>query len=271
MTVYPNAKINFGLKVLRKRPDGYHDLETVFVPVLGLCDRLDVELAGKGCGTSFAQAGIAVDCEAEDNLIMRVLRVMQERYGVGDVNISFTKNIPFGAGLGGGSSDAAFMAKVLNRMFGLGLSDTELEQLVAPLGADCAFFVQNRPRLAGGKGEVFSEVPDNFLSKLSGKWLLLVKPPVAVSTAAAYRGIVPNESHFVWDGTLSSFNNDFEHTVFHLFPQIAEVKERLLQIGALHASMSGSGATVFGLFEKQVEKAEELFDGCFVHRECLHF
>ena len=282
MTVFPNAKINFGLKVLRRRSDGYHDLETVFLPVRGLRDEIDIEVVGGDTPSSFIQKGIVVDCSADDNLVMRVVRLMQHRFPkVGEVAIRFTKNIPFGAGLGGGSADAAFTAKALNTLFELCLSDAELEEMVAPLGADCPFFVQNRPRLAKGIGDVFEEVPQVLSDSLNGRWLLLVKPDAAVSTAAAYRGIVPRESdgqraengksYFVWDGTFSSFTNDFEQTVFPLFPQISDVKRRLLNAGALHAAMSGSGATVFGLFERPVERPEDLFSGCFVHQEQLSF
>lgn len=272
MTVYPNAKINFGLKVLRRRSDGYHDLETVFLPVKGLYDTLIVEKAQQGEVSSFTQAGIRVDCSEEDNLVMRVLRLMQREYsGVGEVKVCFTKNIPYGAGLGGGSADAAFMAKAINGLFELGLTTDELEQLIAPLGADCPFFVRNTPRLAMGTGNVFSEVPRILYDKLNGMWLLLAKPDVAVSTAAAYKGIVPKDTHFVWDGTLTSFTNDFESTVFPLFPKIAEVKQRLIDAGAVHAAMSGSGATVFGIFNSRLDMPENFFPDCFVHQEQLSF
>lgn len=271
MQVFPNAKINFGLKVLRRRTDGYHDLETVFLPVKGLHDTLDINIAPAGRETSFLQTGIQVDCPPEQNLIIRTLRLMQERFAkVGEVDIRFEKNIPFGAGLGGGSADAAFTAKALNGLFGLHLTDEELEEIVSPLGADCPFFIQNRPRCATGTGNVFTEVPEAFLKQLQDKWLLLVKPDAAVSTAAAYRGITPRESRFDWND-IGSFTNDFEQSVFPLFPEIADVKRRLLQAGALHAAMSGSGATVFGLFDQPVTDAGRLFPACFCHQEQMTF
>lgn len=259
MLLYPNAKINLGLSVVRKREDGYHDLETIFLPVTDLHDEL--ELTPRAAeGYHFEQSGIVVDCPPEKNLIVRVYNKMKELYpGIGGVDIRFTKNIPFGAGLGGGSADAAMMAVGLSLLFDLDLTAEELEQIVAPLGADCAFFVQNRPRFAEGIGNVFSEVPETLMEQLRGKWLLLMKPDCAVSTAAAYKGIHAHPADVpLREAILRPINewqscivNDFEASVFPQFPEIAALKQMLLNKGAIYAAMSGSGASVFGIFDEQ--------------------
>lgn len=258
MIVYPNAKINLGLNIIDKRPDGYHNLETVFLPVPALHDELEVTLSDDSAPYSFTQEGIEVDCPAEDNLIIRAYLRMREYYpSVGNVHFRFKKAIPFGAGLGGGSADAAFTIVALNRLFNLGLTNEEMERLVAPLGADCAFFIQNRPRFAEGIGDVFSEVPEGFSNQLKGKWILLVKPDCAVSTRAAYQGIHPHYQPIPLREALASpistwqqtVINDFEESVFPQFPEIACIKQQLLEAKPLYAAMSGSGATVFAIFD----------------------
>lgn len=259
MILYPNAKINLGLSVVRKREDGYHNLETIFLPVPELHDELEITPKATD-GYHFEQRGIVVDCPPESNLIVRVYKKFKELYpSIGGVDIRFTKNIPFGAGLGGGSADAAMMAVGLSLLFDLDLTAEELEQIVAPLGADCAFFVQNRPRFAEGIGNVFSEVPETLMEQLRGKWLLLMKPDCAVSTAAAYKGIHAHPADVpLREAILRPINewqscivNDFEASVFPQFPEIAALKQMLLDKGAIYAAMSGSGASVFGIFDEQ--------------------
>lgn len=269
ITVYPNAKINLGLHIMGKRPDGYHNLETLFFPVPGLHDVLEIEPSDELC---FEQSGIIVDCPPEQNLILRCYHMVKDRFPeqVSPVHIRFSKQIPFGAGLGGGSADAAFMMRALNDLFSLGMTDEQMEQMVSPLGADCAFFVQNKPQLAEGIGNVFTPTA----IRLTGLWILLVKPDTAVSTREAYGGIriadEPVSFHGMdalpMDEWQRVFTNDFETTIFPLHPEIAVIKQALLDAGALYASMSGSGATVFGLFDK---KPELCFDDCFVHLEKL--
>ena len=265
MTLYPNCKINLGLRVIRKRPDGYHDLETVFVPVYGLHDELEVTKKANGERYSFVQEGITVDCAAEDNLIIKCYERFAKKYSkVGKVAIRFKKNIPFGAGLGGGSSDAAHMAIALNELFELGLSKAELAQEVSELGADCSFFIYNKPCYAEGIGDKL--VPVDL--DLTGTRIVLIKPNEGVSTREAYSGITKHpeaegqiKSLFVKHNGLYSFSpkdgsifiNDFEATVFPLHPVIADIKKRLLDAGAYYASMSGSGSTVFGLFKNDAE------------------
>jgi 4-diphosphocytidyl-2-C-methyl-D-erythritol kinase len=260
MLLYPNCKLNIGLRVIDRRTDGYHDLETIFYPVYGLHDELEVETMPTET-VEFIQEGLTVDCKAEDNLILRCYHRMREQYPqIGGVRIRFHKQTPFGAGLGGGSSDAAHMAIALNELFGLGLSQAELAEMVRPLGADCPFFIYNTPCYAEGIGDKLR--PIRF--DLSGLRLVMIKPACGVSTREAYSGIVRHpEARGQLQQTLSKsesaldllrhypevFLNDFEQTVFPLHPEIAAQKKRLQDAGALYAAMSGSGSTVFGLFE----------------------
>jgi 4-diphosphocytidyl-2-C-methyl-D-erythritol kinase len=258
MKLFPNCKINIGLRIVRKREDGYHDLETIFYPVYGLHDELEVEPAEE---FAFLQDGLVVDCLPTDNLIYKVYKRMQEHFPqIGTVKITFKKNIPFGAGLGGGSSDAAHMAIALNELFSLGLTHEQLAEEVRPLGADCPFFIYNTPCYAEGIGDKLSPITLD----LSGLRLVMIKPNCSVSTKEAYAGIVRHpeaEGHIkqaLAEGqTLTDMSplliNDFEQTVFPIHSEIAEIKQRLLSAGALYAAMSGSGSTVFGLFQHNPE------------------
>lgn len=254
MILYPNCKINLGLRVVRKREDGYHDLETIFVPIYGLHDELEVRplTLTDRCADriqrtdlfSFKQEGIAVDCKPDDNLIIKCYKLMAANYPqIGSVSIRFKKNIPFGAGLGGGSSDAAHMAIALNELFDLGLSKEQLAKEVKPLGADCPFFIYNTPCYAEGIGDILSPIDLD----LRGTRVVLVKPDEGVSTKEAYSGIKPNPNPF------DRKTNDFEATVFPKHPIIGQIKKRLLDAGAYYASMSGSGSTVFGFFKNDPE------------------
>ena len=253
MILYPNCKINMGLRVVRKREDGYHDLETIFVPIYGLHDELEVVPADR---FSFVQEGITVDCSPEDNLIVKCYRKMQAKYPqIGNVAIRFKKHIPFGAGLGGGSSDAAHMAIALNELFGLGLSKEQLAAEVAVLGADCAFFVYNVPCFAEGIGDILTPIDLD----LKGVRIVMIKPEEGVSTKEAYSGITITGEGLGDLGKLGilgkpdTFTNDFEATVFPKHPIIADIKKRLLDAGAYYASMTGSGSTVFGFFKNDPE------------------
>ena len=254
MLLLPNCKINVGLRVVRKREDGYHDLETIFYPIFALHDELEIQPAA---AFSFTQEGIAVDCPPEQNLILRCYRRMREHYpSIGEVSIRFRKNIPFGAGLGGGSSDAAHTAIALNELFRLGLTREQLAAEVRPLGADCPFFIYNTPCFAEGIGDLLT--PIDF--SLKGYRILMIKPACGVSTREAYSGLhLSAEKHNQFSSsqickfTNLQIANDFEHSVFPLHPEIAHIKKRLLDAGALYASMSGSGSTVFGLFEHDAE------------------
>jgi 4-diphosphocytidyl-2-C-methyl-D-erythritol kinase len=259
MKLFPNCKINIGLRIVRKREDGYHDLETIFYPVYGLHDELEVVPSLDGL--SFIQEGLVVDCPAEDNLILKCYHRMRANHPqIADVHIRFKKNIPFGAGLGGGSSDAAHMAIALNQLFHLGLTQQQLAAEVRPLGADCPFFVYNTPCYAEGIGDELTPISLD----LSGLRLVMIKPNCSVSTKEAYAGII---RHPEVEGQIKQalaegksltdmsplFINDFEQTVFPIHSEIAEIKQRLLSAGALYAAMSGSGSTVFGLFQHNPE------------------
>ena len=258
MQLFPNCKINIGLRIVRKREDGYHDLETIFYPVYGLHDELEVEPAEE---FAFLQDGLVVDCLPTDNLIYKVYKRMQEHFPqIGNVKITFKKNIPFGAGLGGGSSDAAHMAIALNEIFALGLTREQLAEEVRPLGADCPFFVYNTPCYAEGIGDQLTPISLD-LSRLR---LVMIKPNCSVSTKEAYAGIVRHPEaegqikQALVEGMLLTdmsplLINDFEQTVFPIHPEIAEIKKRLLSAGAIYAAMSGSGSTVFGLFQNNAE------------------
>lgn len=243
---------------MRKREDGYHDLQTVFLP-LPLCDELEIVPSGT---FAFSQSGIPIDGDAGDNLVVKAWRMMQQESGgrVGNVSIHLTKHIPFGAGLGGGSSDAAFAIKMIDELFDLHFPAAKLREIAAKLGADCPFFIDNRPAYATGKGEILQ--PLDGISA-NGYSMLLVKPDEAVSTAEAYRGVTPrlNRNDRIsihlpdalkrpvetWRETVV---NDFEESVFRSHPRIGALKEQLYSLGALYAAMSGSGASVYGIFNQ---------------------
>ncbi|HRF86124.1 MAG TPA: 4-(cytidine 5'-diphospho)-2-C-methyl-D-erythritol kinase [Alloprevotella sp.] len=273
MLCFPCAKINIGLNVVRKRPDGYHDIETVFYPI-PLHDNLELRRDNKGTAPySLQLAGDPVDCLPEENLIVRVFRSLQEEFSLPPSFIHLYKRIPSGAGLGGGSADAAFMIKAVNEEYGLNLSEEEMENRIAPFGADCPFFVRCRPVYATGTGNIMSPLPFS----LKGWVLVLVKPSVSVSTREAYANLTPRESKHdlrillanpveQWRGTV---RNDFEERVFLHHPRIAAIKSTLYDMGAVYAAMSGSGSTVFALFRHRIDEVSEVFDDCFVFQEKL--
>ena len=251
MLSFPNAKINLGLNIVSRRDDGYHNLETIFYP-FPVKDALEIVRSAHPAGM-FVQTGIPVDGNPDDNLVMKAYRLFKEKYPVPEMDIYLRKQIPFGAGLGGGSSDAAFMLKLLNKELELQISNAALEQMAATLGADCAFFIQNKPVFATGIGNIFEPVELD----LSEYQFVLVKPDIHVSTKDAYSRVQPAIPSLSlkeiirmpieeWKGKMV---NDFEYSVFHQHPEIGEIKEKLYQSGALYASMSGSGSAVFGIFD----------------------
>lgn len=261
MILRANCKINLGLDILRRRADGYHDLETVMFPVAGLYDEVEVVRTGASGdvydatgtpGVTFRAEGLAVDCAPEDNICLKAVRLMQRHYGVSGVAVRLDKRVPFGAGLGGGSADGTAVLLAVNELFALGLSEAELIARAAELGSDTAFFVRNTPQLCKGRGEVM----EPFALDLSGMTLVIIKPGEGVSTREAYAGVRPRipETPLAerlgrpvaeWQGLVT---NDFEGHIFAAHPAIRAAKERLLAQGAVYASMSGSGSAVFGLF-----------------------
>lgn len=273
MRVKANCKLNLGLDVLCRREDGFHEVATVMYPIDGLYDTIDVEPC---CGdeVQFENRGLAVDCPAEQNICIKAWRLMHERYGVGAVRLTLDKRTPFGAGLGGGSSDATAVLVALDSLFGLGLGEAELSSLASSLGSDTAFFLRNKPQLCTGRGEIMEPVEVS----LSGLWLLLIKPDEGVSTREAYAGITP----FVpaeplreriarpiseWQRLLK---NDFEPHIFAAHPTIGRIKDWLLEQGAIYASMSGSGSAVFGLFDHPITTTPP-FDGAFVYQQNIYY
>ena len=273
MITYPNAKINLGLNIVEKRPDGYHNLETVFYPI-NLQDALEVNLREGEEEFSLKVSGVSIEGKPEDNLVVKAYRLLKKDYPhIPAIDIHMYKHIPTGAGLGGGSADAAFMIKLLNEKFKLNLSIEKMEEYAAILGADCAFFIQNKPVFATGIGNIFEPIQ----LSLKGYYLVLVKPDIFVSTKDAFAHITPKEPTQslkeiirmpveTWRATMK---NDFEESVFQKFPEIAAIKDKLYDLGAIYASMSGSGSSVFGIFREQVEFVDEIFSGCFCRQRAL--
>ena len=252
MLAFPNIKINLGLSITEKRPDGYHNLETVFYPV-ALEDALEIRTSPNADRKfTLHQHGMEIAGNPEDNLVVKAYLLMDKEFHLPPVEIHLYKHIPSGAGLGGGSSDAAFMLKLLNEHYNLQLSDKQLKDYAATLGADCAFFIKNTPTYAEGIGNIFSPIE----LSLKGYRIMIVKPDVFVSTREAFANIRPHRPEYPvrevirrpvaeWKDTLI---NDFEASVFPQYPVIGEIKEELYHQGAIYASMSGSGSSVFGLF-----------------------
>lgn len=251
MLAFAPCKINIGLDIVAKRPDGYHDIVTAMVPV-SWCDIVEAVPAA-GTESTLTVLGRKVDCPPEKNLVMRALRAMQARYGIPDVDLTLQKIVPDGAGLGSGSSDTSATLLILNEMFGLNRPKDELAEVAATLGADCPFFIYNQPMLCTGTGTDMRPVDID----LSGLTLLIAKPQgVCVSTKEAYAGVKPAHPTEPlvdllrlpigqWQGRIK---NDFEASIFPIAPQCAALKEQMLAHGAVYASMTGSGAAVYGLF-----------------------
>ena len=271
MLTFPNAKINLGLNITEKRPDGYHNLETIFYPI-PIEDALEVNILNEGGGKfCLHQAGLEIEGEVESNLVVRAYKLLDAQFNLPPVDIHLFKHIPSGAGLGGGSADAAFMLKLLNDKFELRLSDDTLEEYAARLGADCAFFIRNCPVYAEGIGNIFSPLS----LSLKGYRIWLVKPDIFVSTRDAFAKIKPHHPKMSlkeiallpveeWN---ESMVNDFEESVFSKFPAIREIKAEMYRQGAVYASMSGSGSSVYGLFKEDAVLPEVDFgEKTFVYK-----
>ncbi len=301
MITFPNAKINIGLNVVAKRTDGYHDIETVFYPVL-LQDALEIKpmrpldpvqirkrieagllvqpddvfmpyrlLPRKKedipC-CSLEMTGNEFPFSAADNLVVKAYLLLQQDFDLPSIDIKLHKHIPSGAGLGGGSSDCAFMITLLNRRFNLRMRENMMERYAARLGSDCAFFISNTPSLATGRGEILNPIG----LTLKGCTVLLVKPDVSVSTAEAYASLTPKRPEIPLEEAIKRpvaewkdcIFNDFEATVFAKYPQLADIKQKLYSMGAVYASMSGSGSTVYGLFREPLDNPADQFPDMFV-------
>lgn len=259
MISFPNAKINIGLRITGKRPDGYHDLETVFFPV-GWSDALEIASSKE---LSFSSSGLEIDAPSESNLVMKAYRLLSNDFNLPPLRIHLHKQIPFGAGLGGGSADGAFMLRMLNKTFNLDISQEKMIEYAAQLGSDCPFFLVNRPVFATGRGEVMSAIDVS----LKGLSLFMVKPVIEVSTANAFRHVVPQQADISLRDLIQlpvtewrrNIFNQFETSVFLQYPEIEAIKNQFYRLGAIYASMSGSGSCVFGLFVELPEKIREFF------------
>lgn len=269
MITFPNAKINLGLNIVEKRPDGYHNLETIFYPI-PLQDALEITpWEGGERKYKLAQSGIQIAGDDEHNLVVKAYKLLDNLHNLPPIEINLLKHIPSGAGLGGGSADAAFMLCMLNQHFQLNIPNEQLEVYAAQLGADCAFFVENRPTFAEGIGNIFSPIE----LSLKGYKLLLVKPDIFVSTRDAFAQIKPKRPTISLKEVVKMpveawktyMVNDFEESVFPQFPAIADIKAKLYDMGAIYASMSGSGSSVFALFKGDATLPKVDFgEGAFV-------
>jgi len=254
MILFPNAKINIGLSVVEKRPDGYHNIETVFYP-LAVEDALEIVPSSDG-DTKLHLSGITLHNNESENLVIKAYKLLAPHFQLPPLHFYLHKVIPSEAGLGGGSSDAAHTLKMLNEMFDLHISNEKLRDFAEKLGADCPFFIENVPVFATEKGDVFQKIELD----LSHYKILIVKPPCSVSTQEAYNNIIPKKAqHFLPDALKQPISewknlifNDFESFAFKKHPEIKEIKETFYAQGALYASMSGSGSAVYGIFEKDM-------------------
>lgn len=252
MLVFPNCKINLGLRITEKRSDGFHNLQSCFYPV-GWSDILE---AIPSESFTFSSSGLAIPGELTTNLCVRAYNLLKTDFDLPPVQLHLHKLVPIGAGLGGGSADAAFTLRLLNDRFSLELSTAQLEEYARLLGSDCAFFIQNRPMYCLEKGDVFEDITVG----LSGYHILLVYPNLAISTAEAYAGVRPQQPEILlfdqlqapvdsWRGTV---HNDFEDSLFPKYPVLAQIKDQLYEAGAVYASMSGSGSTIYGIFQAPI-------------------
>ena len=273
MIVFPCAKINLGLNIVSKREDGYHNLETVFYPI-PLYDALEIKYMDEKFPSDTAcdlkVTGNAVDCDEQKNLVVKAYHILAADYQLPRIHTHLYKHIPSQAGLGGGSSDAAFMIRLLDERFRLNIGNPEMERYAARLGADCAFFIEAEPAYAEGIGDVLmpADGPDG---NLQGYYLCVVKPDVAVSTKEAYSAITPKKPakscrdivRQPIDTWKEELVNDFEEPIFKMHPELATIKQKLYDQGAVYASMSGSGSALYGIFKEEPKGIEEKFDGMF--------
>jgi len=251
MITFPNAKINLGLNIVRKREDGYHDIESCFYPIPWK-DGLEVIASTK---FSFHSYGLQIPGNSNENLCVKAYELLKEKYDIPSAEIHLLKKIPMGAGLGGGSADGAFTLSTLNDVFDLGISTNELKELALQLGSDCPFFIQNEPAIAKGRGEILEGVDIN----LSGYYLGIQNPGIHISTKEAYSGVVPKTPEIEVSEILKmplntwkeQLKNDFEASIFENYPEIADLKKEMYSSGAIYASMTGSGSTVYGVFKQE--------------------
>ncbi len=273
MLTFPCAKINLGLNITSKREDGYHNLETIFYPV-PLTDALEVKLmhddfpSDEPCDLKIT--GNAVDCDEKNNLVVQAYTLLAQDFTLPRVHTHLVKRIPMQAGLGGGSADGAFMIRLLDERFRLNMGIAEMERYASRLGSDCAFFITTEPSFATGRGEVLE--PVNIAEQnLQGYYISIVKPTIAVSTREAFKQIICRQPEHccrdivrqpveTWKTVLT---NDFEEPAFKQHPELADIKQRLYDLGAVYAQMSGSGSAFFGLFRTEPQQLKSNFPDCY--------
>lgn len=273
MLTFPCAKINLGLNITSKREDGYHNLETIFYPV-PLTDALEVKLmhddfpSDEPCDLKIT--GNAVDCDEKNNLVVKAYTLLAQDFKLPRVHTHLVKRIPMQAGLGGGSADGAFMIRLLDERFRLNMGIAEMERYASRLGSDCAFFITAEPSFATGRGEVLE--PVNIAEQnLQGYYIAIVKPTIAVSTREAFQQIICRQPEHccrdivrqpveTWKTILT---NDFEEPAFKQRPELADIKQRLYDLGAVYAQMSGSGSAFFGLFRTDPQQLKNAFPACY--------
>lgn len=268
MISFPNAKINIGLNITEKRPDGFHNIQSAFYPV-ALCDALELleNTEENAAPVTMSFSGIEIPGDATDNLCAKAYHLIARDYPLPKIKVHLHKHIPIGAGLGGGSADAAFFIRLLNDTFELGLSWGEMHNYARQLGSDCSFFITNKPAFVEGKGDEYEFLP----LSLKGYFIVLVYPNIHINTAKAYSGVKPKAAVRSLEDDLklpveqwqNYIHNDFEDSVFIQFPEIKKIKEQLCTSGAVYAAMSGSGSTVYGIF-KDIVHLKDTFKGCFV-------
>ncbi len=273
MLTFPCAKINLGLNITSKREDGYHNLETIFYPV-PLTDALEVKLmhddfpSDEPCDLKIT--GNAVDCDEKNNLVVKAYTLLAQDFKLPRVHTHLVKRIPMQAGLGGGSADGAFMIRLLDERFRLNMGIAEMERYASQLGSDCAFFITAEPSFGTGRGEVLE--PVNIAEhNLKGYYIAIVKPAIAVSTREAFKQIICRQPEHccrdivrqpaeTWKTVLT---NDFEEPAFKQHPELADIKQRLYDLGAVYAQMSGSGSAFFGLFRTDPQQLKNAFPACY--------
>lgn len=276
MIAYPCCKINLGLNIVNKRKDGYHNIETIFYPV-PLHDVIEINKMHEDF-PSMLNCDIKVtgtylnNCEDKDNLVVKAYNLLAKRFYLPRIHAHLYKQIPSQAGLGGGSADAAYMIKMLNEHFQLKISNDEMQQLAAKLGADCAFFINAKAAFATGIGNELTPIKTE-INALKGCYLTLIKPDIAISTAEAYSNIKPQQPKKCCKDIISQpistwkeeLKNDFEEPLFTKYTELKDIKKRLYEEGALYAQMSGSGSTIFGIFDKKPKNVEQIFKGNFIY------
>lgn len=255
MVIFPHCKINIGLQVLDKRTDGFHNIQTIFYP-LAHNDVLEIIEAPAGnYKFSFTSSGLPITVPAAKNICVKAYNAFNSKFnGLPEIHMQLHKAIPMGAGLGGGSSDAVFVLKLLNEKFSVGVTDSELSVMAKELGSDCVFFTQNQPCFAEGRGEILTPLSLD----LSAYKILLIYPSIHINTASAFKGIEPAKNPLDLKALINlpvkewknNIRNDFEKSIFNFYPVLAEIKNNLYHSGAIYASMSGSGSSLYGIFEK---------------------